>query len=142
METLSHFAPDASVQNLSDAGVSFLQQINSLLDVLLAIASLSLLAAVIIIANSVALAMLERQREMGILKAVGYTGNTILKQILIENSLIGGVGTFVATLQAAGGVTLGSKFFFNNNLVRSVWNRWLLSVCWLGRFCWLCLQPC
>ena len=40
---------------------------NSFMDVLIAIASLSLIAGVIIIANSVALAMLERRRELGIL---------------------------------------------------------------------------
>lgn len=90
------------MQNLSDAGVSFLQTLTSFLNV--------------IIANSVALAMLERRRELGILKSVGYTSGTILSQVLIENSLTGGVGAFIATLLAAGGVTLGSKVFFNNSL--------------------------
>lgn len=113
---LNRIVPNASVQNLSDAGVSFLQQLTSFLDVLIAISSLSLLAAVIIIANSVALAMLERRRELGILKSVGYTSRTILSQVLIENGITGGVGAFIATLLAAGGVTLGSKIFFNNSL--------------------------
>jgi len=110
------FVPNASVQNLSDSAVSFLQTVNSFMDVLIAIASLSLIAGVIIIANSVALAMLERRRELGILKSVGYTSRTILSQVLIENGITGGVGAFIATLLAAGGVALGSKFFFNNNL--------------------------
>ncbi len=70
----------------------------------------------IIIANSVALAMLERRRELGILKSVGYTSRTILSQVMIENGITGGVGAFIATLLAAGGVTLGSKIFFNNSL--------------------------
>lgn len=113
---LNRIVPNASVQNLSNSAVSFMQQVTSLLDVVLAVAGLSLLAGIIIIANSVALAMLERRRELGILKAVGYTSGTILKQVLIEYGIIGGIGSSIATLLAAGGVTLGSKFYFNNNL--------------------------
>ena len=116
LNTLNHIAPNASVQNLSDAAVSFLQFVNSFMDVILAIAALSLIAAMIIIANSVALAMLERRRELGILKSVGYTSSTILSQVMIENGIAGGIGSFIATLLAAGGVTLGSKIFFNNSL--------------------------
>ncbi|HLJ33346.1 MAG TPA: FtsX-like permease family protein [Ktedonobacteraceae bacterium] len=116
LNALNRIAPNASVQNLSDAAVSFLQFVNSFMDMILAIAALSMIAAMIIIANSVALAMLERRRELGILKSVGYTSRTILSQVMIENGITGGVGAFIATLLAAGGVTLGSKIFFNNSL--------------------------
>jgi putative ABC transport system permease protein len=116
LSDLNKIVPNASVQNLSDAGTSFLQQVTSFLDVIIAIASLSMIAAIVIIANSVALAMLERRRELGILKSVGYTSRTVLSQVMIENGIIGGVGAFVATLLAAGGVTLGSKLFFGNSL--------------------------
>ncbi|MDQ6659437.1 MAG: FtsX-like permease family protein, partial [Chloroflexota bacterium] len=120
LTTLNQIVPNASVQNLSDAGVSFLQQVSSFLNVIIAIASLSLLAAVVIIANSVALAMLERRRELGILKSVGYTSRTILSQVLIENGITGGVGAFVATLLAAGGVTVFSLLFTNSSLALSM----------------------
>lgn len=116
LNQLEQIVPNASVQNLSDAAVSFLQQVNSIMDVVLAISALSMVAGIIIIANSIALAMLERRRELGILKSVGYTSRTILSQVLIENGIVGVVGAFIATLLAAGGVTLGSKAFFNNNL--------------------------
>jgi predicted lysophospholipase L1 biosynthesis ABC-type transport system permease subunit len=120
LNALNRIAPNASVQNLSDAGISFLQQVTSFLNVVIAVASLSLIAGVIIIANAVALAMLERRRELGILKSVGYTSGTILSQVLIENGITGSVGAFIATLLAAGGVTLGSKVFFQNNLTLSM----------------------
>ncbi|MDQ2715763.1 MAG: ABC transporter permease, partial [Chloroflexota bacterium] len=76
LDRLGAIVPNATVQNLADLGVSLAQQLNSLLDVLVAVASLSMLAGVLIIANAVALAMLERRRELGILKAVGYTSGT------------------------------------------------------------------
>ncbi|MGH2478294.1 MAG: ABC transporter permease, partial [Ktedonobacteraceae bacterium] len=78
LDALGRIVPNASVQNLTDATASFTQQLNSMLDVLIAVASLSVLAAIIIIANTVALSMLERRRELGILKAVGYTSSTVL----------------------------------------------------------------
>lgn len=55
-------------------------------------ASLALLAGAILIANAVGLAMVERRREMGILKAVGFTGARVLGTLLIENALLGFIG--------------------------------------------------
>jgi ABC-type antimicrobial peptide transport system permease subunit len=75
-----------------------------------------MVAGLIIIANAVALAMLERQREIGILKAVGYTSRTVLATILIENGLIGLLGALVAMSLVAGAITLLSQFVFHVQL--------------------------
>ncbi len=88
---------------------------------LVAIASLSMMAGVIIIANSVSLAMLERRREPGILKAVGYTSGTVLREVLIENGIVGAVGAYVAMLLAAVGVALLGHLLFNLTLSISPW---------------------
>ncbi len=53
---------------------------------------LSLLAAATIMANTVALATLERRRQIGILKAVGLKGRRVLWIMLLENSIIGVLG--------------------------------------------------
>ncbi|HEY1350766.1 MAG TPA: FtsX-like permease family protein [Ktedonobacteraceae bacterium] len=82
---------------------------------LVAIAALSVIAALLIIANAVALAMLERRRELGILKAVGYTSSTIVGEVLIENGIVGAVASFVATLLAAGGVVLLGRQVFSGS---------------------------
>lgn len=110
---LGRIVPNASIQNLTDTATSFIQQLNSMLDVLVALASLSMLAAIIIIANTVALAMLERRREIGILKSVGYTSGTVLSGVLLENGIVGAVGSFIATLLAAAGVTVIGNLVFN-----------------------------
>lgn len=55
---------------------------------------LSLGAAAVIMANTVALSTLERRRQIGILKSVGLRSNRVLRIMLIENifiSLLGGV---------------------------------------------------
>ena len=50
---------------------------------------LSLFAGAVIIANTVALATLERRREIGIMKALGAKGRRVLWLLLLENSIIG-----------------------------------------------------
>lgn len=55
---------------------------------------LSLAAAAVIMANTVALSTLERRRQIGILKAVGLKGKRVLRIMLLENvliSLLGGI---------------------------------------------------
>ncbi len=111
LNTLGRIAPKAVVQNLTDGATAFLQELSKLLNMLVAIALLSVLAVVIIIANAVALAMLERKRELGILKSVGYTSGTVLREILIENGIIGGLGAFIAMLLVATGVSIGGTAF-------------------------------
>ena len=75
LNVIGSAAPTANVFNLASIGDFINQFINDILLVLITIASLSLLAGIIIIANAVALAMLERRRELGILKSVGYTSS-------------------------------------------------------------------
>jgi putative ABC transport system permease protein len=54
-----------------------------------AIAGLALLAGAVLIANAVGLALIERRRELGILKAVGYSSGQVLRTILVEHSVLG-----------------------------------------------------
>jgi putative ABC transport system permease protein len=121
LDTIGRLAPNATVQNTADIMGAFAQQLNSLVDILVAIASLSMMAGVIIIANSVALAMLERRRELGILKSVGYTSRTVLHEVLIENGIIGTIGAFVALLLVAAGVTVLGQQLFHIALTISPW---------------------
>ena len=110
--TIARVAPDAFVFNLANIGDFIDQYLNYMLLTLTTIAGLSLLAGVIIIANAVALAMLERRRELGILKSVGYTSETVLSEVLIEYGVIGGVGAFLAMLLVEFAMSLLGKFVF------------------------------
>jgi ABC-type antimicrobial peptide transport system permease subunit len=113
LNTLSKTVPNANVQNLADITAYISQLLNSILSMLVAIASLSVIAGVIIIANAVALAMLERRRELGILKSVGYTSGTILSEVMIENGVVGAVGALMATLLTTGAIILLGNLLFN-----------------------------
>jgi len=77
--------------------LSFIQQVNSILNMveifLTSIASIALLVAGIGIMNIMTVSVMERTREIGILKAVGAKSRTILTMFLAEAALIGIVGS-------------------------------------------------
>ncbi len=112
---IGKLTPNASVVNLANIGNFINQILNDMLLTLIAIASLSLLAGIIIIANAVALAMLERRRELGILKSVGYTSRSILSEVLIENGVIGGAGALLAMLLVTLATSLLGQLIFHSS---------------------------
>jgi ABC-type antimicrobial peptide transport system permease subunit len=85
-------APGATVYDIADLGALVKQVLGNLTVLMLALASLALFAGVVIIANTVALAMLERRREIGILKAVGHSSRSVLWMVLIENAVVAAIG--------------------------------------------------
>ncbi len=79
------------------------------------VALLSLFAAAVIMANTVALATLERRRQIGILKAIGLKSRRVLQIMLIETSVVGllsaiiGIGLsglLITLLSSAWGVAI------------------------------------
>ena len=109
LHSIQTAAPNATVLDLSDLGALVQQVLGNLVDLLIGIASLALFAGVVIIANTVALAMLERRREIGILKSTGYTSRSVLAQVLLENGVVGGIGGVVGmAMVSAAAALLGS----------------------------------
>jgi ABC-type antimicrobial peptide transport system permease subunit len=92
--------PKALVLDLS----TFLNVVNKAIDQFVLfpeiIAALSLFAGATIIGNTVALAMLERRKEIGVMKAVGATRCGILRFLLVESVVIGFLGALVGVLLA------------------------------------------
>ncbi len=93
--------PNAETLNLAQISVVINSILNNLIIMLTAIASVAMIAGVIIIANAVALAMLERRREIGILKSVGHTSASVLSEVMMENGVVGFTGGVMAMLVVA-----------------------------------------
>jgi putative ABC transport system permease protein len=110
-DAITDAVPGAQVANFADFVAQFGQVLNNLLLMLTAIASLALFAGIVIIANAVALAMLERRRELGIMKSVGYTSPRVLGVVLIENGLIGGLGGLLAMMLVAAFTGIFNAYF-------------------------------
>lgn len=79
-----------------------LEQINQILGimqiVLVGIAAISLIVGAIGIMNSMYTSVLERTKEIGIMKAIGAQNKDILTIFLIESGLIGLVGGIIGTI--------------------------------------------
>lgn len=67
-----------------------------------AIGSVALLVAAFGVANTMMMAILERTREIGIMKAIGATNETILTLFLLEAGLVGFAGGVTGVLLANG----------------------------------------
>jgi predicted lysophospholipase L1 biosynthesis ABC-type transport system permease subunit len=67
---------------------------------------LSLLTAAVTMANTVSLATLERRRQIGVLKAVGLKTDRVLGVMLIENTVIGLLGSLLGVGLSALAVAL------------------------------------
>lgn len=99
---------DTNFQVLTSSQI--LEQINQVLGVmqivLVGIAAISLVVGAIGIMNSMYTSVLERTKEIGIMKAIGARNSDILKLFIIEAGLIGLVGGIIGTALGTG-IALG-----------------------------------
>jgi predicted lysophospholipase L1 biosynthesis ABC-type transport system permease subunit len=100
LQQIQRAVPSAQVVSLVDE-VQSGTLLNRLAPPLLGVAGLALLAGVVSIANLVALALLERRRELGILKAIGYTNARVRSLVLGEQGVIGALGSSLAAVLVA-----------------------------------------
>jgi predicted lysophospholipase L1 biosynthesis ABC-type transport system permease subunit len=116
LQQIQKAVPTVQYFSLVDLKIFINTLLNNLIIMLTAVASLAMLAGLIIIANAVALAMLERRRELGILKSVGFTSRSVLSEVLFENGVIGFVGSLLA-IGLVAGATIGlDKILFKSGL--------------------------
>lgn len=92
------------------------------------LAALSLFAAVVIIANAVAMNMMERRREIGIMKAVGAKRRFVLQELLVENGILGFVGALAGV-----GLSMAATVMLDKQILRiSPSFEWLVVVAMLA----------
>jgi len=86
--------------------LTFIKQVDRILTIvqifLMAVASISLLVAGIGIMNIMTVSVMERTREIGILKAIGATSRTVLVMFLAEAVLVGVIGGFIGIFTGYG----------------------------------------
>ncbi len=105
---------------------------------LLGIAAISLLVGGIGITNTMYTSVLERTREIGIMKAIGARNRDILTIFLIESGLLGLVGGIVGVILGIG-ISKGIEFIvitlFGVTLLQAALPLWLVVGCLLFSFC-------
>jgi putative ABC transport system permease protein len=95
---------DENFQVLTSANI--LEQINAVLSiiqvVLVGIAAISLLVGSVGIMNSMYTSVLERTKEIGIMKSIGARNSDILNLFIIESAIIGFIGGIFGVMLGAG----------------------------------------
>lgn len=89
---------DFIVQTMNDLMESFSNIFNMVVAVLIGIAAISLVVGGIGIMNTMYTSVLERTREIGILKAIGARNSQIMWLFLIESGILGMVGGIIGVV--------------------------------------------
>lgn len=95
--------PTVSVQSLAEFKDQISSQINRLLSIVLLLVLLALVVAFIGIVNTLALSVLERTREIGLLRAVGTTRGQIRSTVVLES-------WFITVYGVVSGIAIGVMF--------------------------------
>ncbi|MCW2938269.1 MAG: hypothetical protein JWN00_1254 [Actinomycetia bacterium] len=95
--------PNLKVQDESDLKAQAQSQINGLVMMLTALLAMSIIIAAVGVVNTLALSVIERTREIGLLRAVGTSRRQLRRMIRLESIVI-------AVFGAVLGITLGVSF--------------------------------
>jgi putative ABC transport system permease protein len=111
VEALTKAYPNATLQDQTEFKAAQSQQINGLLGLIYVMLALAVVIALMGIANTLALSIFERTRELGLLRAVGMTRAQLRSAVRWESVIIALFGTLL-------GLVIG--LFFGWALVRAL----------------------
>jgi len=110
LSILGKALPQATLLSMPEFQARFVRQYQNLYVLVAVMAGLSILAGLLLVANSVSLAMLDRRFEIGVLKAIGYSRWQVLTSQVVEYTLMSVVVTFTALLIIWGLLALAGMF--------------------------------
>jgi putative ABC transport system permease protein len=97
-ELAARYAPGSTVMDRAAYRAEKVKPINQLLMLIYALLALAILIALLGIANTLALSIFERTRELGVMRAVGMTRRQLRSTIRWESVIIALQGTFLGLL--------------------------------------------
>ncbi len=97
--------PEVSVRNQADFAQQQASQVNTVQVILYVLLALAIVVAVLGIVNTLALSILERTRELGLLRAVGLLRSQVAQMVTVESVVI---AVFGALLGLVVGSVLGA----------------------------------
>jgi putative ABC transport system permease protein len=120
LETLRQKAPGTLALDLSDLIEFFTKLLDQILAFPVLLSILSLFSGAILIANNVALSMLERRTEIGVMKAIGAKQRRVMSMMLLESGLVGLLGGLIGVGLAILVVTFAER----TAEISSSWQAW------------------
>ncbi len=120
---------DFEIQTPQDILDSLNSILNTVQVLIIGVASISLIVGGIGIANTMFMAILERRREIGIMKAIGAKNKDIQTIFLLESGFLGMVGGIIGVilgLLISALVSIGMKLYFGENLLKFSAQWWII----------------
>jgi putative ABC transport system permease protein len=120
---------DFTVQTAEDIKQSLDDVLGIIQVVLTGIACISLLVGTVGIMNTMYTAVLERTKEIGIMKAVGATNEAVLSIFLVESGLLGLAGAVVGVVLGLGisfGTAFAAQQALGTNIIQAYVSVWLI----------------
>jgi putative ABC transport system permease protein len=115
--TLGAALPDDLVFSQVDLDHQLDANFRALFTFAISIASLAFVAGAVLIANAAGLTIVERRREIGVLKAVGYTSNHVLRVFVTEYGFLGGLAGIAGIVGVVIAISLVNQSPSSPNLV-------------------------
>jgi putative ABC transport system permease protein len=98
IEALLRDNPDVSVRNQADYAAQQASQVNTFQVILYVLLALAIVVAVLGIVNTLALSILERTRELGLLRAIGLLRSQVAQMVTVESVVISLFGALLGLL--------------------------------------------
>jgi putative ABC transport system permease protein len=106
---LQRAVPGALVANVNDLTVVVRKVLDNLLLVLTTVTAMVVVAGVAVVANSVTLALIERAREVALLKSVGFGPGHVLTVVVLEHGLAGFLASAAGVVSIATALAILSR---------------------------------
>lgn len=104
--TLGQALPEVLFLSRADLNDAMVATYQSLFTFAVAIAGLAFVAGAVLIANAAGLTVVERRREIGVFKAVGYTSGLVLRALLSEYGFLGMFAGLFGIIGAVAAITM------------------------------------
>ncbi|WP_048082253.1 ABC transporter permease, partial [Methanobacterium arcticum] len=96
------------------------------------IAGIALVVGIISVVNTMMMSVMERTRELGVLKAIGFTNWDLKGSILFESGLLGFSGSVIGIIIGIAGIILVAKMLNFTTYIPEMMPLWLIGSVIIG----------
>jgi putative ABC transport system permease protein len=118
---------DVSVVTKSDKVAQLQENTNQAMLFIGIIAGIALVVGVISVVNTMMMSVMERTKELGVLKAIGFTNWELKGSILFESGLIGFLGSILGVILGIVGIIVFANMLHFTDYIPQMMPLWLIG---------------
>lgn len=119
--------PGVSAVTKSDKVAQLQENTNQALLFIGIIAGIALVVGVISVINTMMMSVMERTRELGVLKAIGFTNWELKGSILFESGLLGFLGSIIGVILGIIGIIIFANMLHFTDYIPQMMPLWLIG---------------